>query len=127
MASRATHPKFIWRFNRLMQHVLPGGPRLVNPFWDRTRAETLDILKRAGAESLLAETRSCSRLRGRTIDHPQCGGCYQCVDRRFAVIAADLEAHDPESQYELDVFTHTLPNGDARTTALSYVQFAQHL
>jgi 7-cyano-7-deazaguanine synthase in queuosine biosynthesis len=127
MASRATHPKFIWRFNRLLQYVVPSGPRLVNPFWDRTRKDTLEILKAAGAEPLLAETRSCSHLRGQTRLHPQCGGCYQCVDRRFAVIAAGLEAHDPVEQYGLDIFTHTLPEGEPRTTALSYVQFAQDL
>jgi len=54
---------------------------------------------------------SCARIREMTVPQTHCGVCSQCVDRRFAVLAARLEAHDPETLYKLDLLLVALPAG----------------
>ena len=124
LASRSTHPKFLHLVNGLLALVFPAGIRVTNPFWDRTRAQALEVLEEAGCAHLLASTYSCGKQQGHQAGRPLCGGCSQCVDRRVAVLAAGLEDHDPVSRYELDLFTGALREGEARTVALDYVRFA---
>lgn len=127
LASRSTHPKFIGLFNDFVGAVLPGSPQIVNPLWTRTRAEVLEILKSAGMSELLQETISCTQARGRPAAQPHCGGCFQCIDRRFGSMAAGLQEHDLAERYGLDIFCQSLPEGGPRTLALSYIQFAREL
>jgi hypothetical protein len=129
LTSRGTHPTFLRLMNKFAALVFPGGPPVTNPLADRTRAEALRVLPANNCAELLPETRTCGRLRGpdRTNERPHCGGCSQCVDRRFATIAAGLEAHDPVASYGLDIFQAGLPEGEPRTIAVSYVQYAQRV
>ncbi len=124
--SRATHPAFLRLLNRLLDLVFPDGVRIENPLEERTRAEALRILANHGCADLLPETRSCAKSR-RPEKHPHCGVCSQCVDRRFATVAAGLEEHDPAGRYEVKLFTDRLPLGEAKTFATSYVGFAQRV
>jgi hypothetical protein len=125
--SRSTHWKFLSHFNELATLALRTAPKVVNPFWSRTRSEELEILKQAGMPDLVEQTNSCAHRRNLTSMRPHCGVCSQCVDRRFATLAAGLEEFDPEEAYETRVFRDALADGDARTTALSYVRFARRL
>ena len=127
LASRSTHPKFIHQMNCLLEKVLPGGPVIANTLWDKTRPEGLALLKGAGLEELLQESNSCSNTRGLPNVGPHCGVCLQCVDRRFATIAAGLQDHDLKERYKTDVFRHDLPEGKARDTAVSYLRFARRV
>jgi len=127
LASRSTHPRFIRLMNELVCDALPSAPRLSNPLEYRTRAEALAILRETRTASLLAETNSCSRARGRPSAIPHCGYCSQCVDRRFGSLAAGLEEHDSGERYGLDIVTQSLPEGEARTIAESYIRFARDL
>jgi hypothetical protein len=126
LASRGTHPTFLRLMDRLAKHIFPTtSVKLSNPLESRTRAEALRVLTRRGVPELVGLTRSCGKHRGRPKERPHCGGCSQCVDRRIAVEAAGLSAHDPPSRYEIDLFSDALPEGEARTVALSYVEFAR--
>ena len=40
--------------------------------------------------------------------NPHCGKCSQCIDRRFAMIAAGQEHNDPDEAYKVNLF---LTNG----------------
>ncbi|MEX2247973.1 MAG: hypothetical protein WEC75_14975 [Dehalococcoidia bacterium] len=124
LASRATHPKFISRFNRLIAHVISPDIVATNPLQYRTRAESLAVLRGHGLSDLLQETISCSRWRGLPKATPHCGECSQCIDRRFASLAAEVEEHDLGERYRTDVFLHSL-EGQGLTTAISYVRFAR--
>jgi hypothetical protein len=126
-ATRSTHPQFIRLFNRLLELVLPDGPRVSNPLWDQTRPDTLSVLKQQGLEKLIPLTNSCAHQRGRTKSQPFCGVCSQCIDRRYGLTAAGLERHDPSERYEVDVFTHPLPEGTKRAMAYSYYAFAKDI
>jgi 7-cyano-7-deazaguanine synthase in queuosine biosynthesis len=125
LASRSTHPKFLRLFNRLVDGAFLNTVQVRNPLADVTRAEALGVLEPNGCAELLAGTHSCGNHRGRTNAVPHCGGCSQCVDRRFSSVAAGLEAYDPAGRYGLDVFVDPLPEGEPRTIAESYVRFAR--
>ena len=127
LASRSTHPKFINQMNFLLEKVLPGRPVIANTLWDQTRSEGLALLKATGLEELLQESNSCCNTRGLPNVGPHCGVCLQCVDRRFATIAAGLQDHDLKERYKTDVFRHELPEGKARDTAVSYLRFARRV
>lgn len=127
MASRSTHPGFLTRFNRLLQAIFERPVRVENTLALRTRAETLEILKAHGCADLLQETISCSHPRGRSELERHCGYCSQCIDRRFGTLAAGLDEHDLAERYELDAFVDSLPEGEARTIAVSYVRLANRL
>lgn len=124
--SRATHPAFLRLLNHLLTLVFPDGVRIETPLEERTRAEALRILADHRCADLLPETRSCAKSR-RPERHPHCGVCSQCVDRRFATVAAGLEEHDPAPRYEVEVFADPLKPGEAKTFAASYVGFAQRV
>jgi 7-cyano-7-deazaguanine synthase in queuosine biosynthesis len=126
LASRSTHPKFIGLFNRLVSRVLESKPVVSNTFWNRTRADALEVLKRAQVPQLLQESNSCSRSRGLPNVTPHCGTCSQCIDRRFATITACMEEHDLPERYRTDVFRDAL-QGDGLTLAESYVRFARNV
>lgn len=123
LASRSTHPKFLRLFNELARVTLPHRPQLENPLWNRTRAEALEVLKKANVRELLQESNSCSRARGLPNATPHCGTCSQCVDRRFASMAAGLENYDLPELYRQDIFCGELA-GDALTMAASYHRHA---
>jgi 7-cyano-7-deazaguanine synthase in queuosine biosynthesis len=124
LASRSTHPKFIRLLNDFVGQLLPTGPVVHNPLWSRTRTETLDVLKTAGAADLIALTNSCARSRRLKSDQDHCGTCSQCVDRRFATVSAGLGAHDPSTRYVTDCFRGALDEDAARVTVLGYHDFA---
>ena len=126
-ASQSTHPKFLKLFNQFVGMVFPGGPTVKNPLWDRTRSEPLKVIKDTGSIPLLEETNSCSHGRYRTRIQAHCGVCSQCIDRRFATLAAGLSEYDPPEGYRKDIFRQALGQGNDRTMALSYVRFAQDL
>jgi 7-cyano-7-deazaguanine synthase in queuosine biosynthesis len=125
--SRSTHPKFLTLFNQFVARVLTTPLEVSNPLWDRTRAETLKILRTHECPELLGATLSCGHRRNRPKHKPQCGYCSQCVDRRFGAIAAELEDYDPAERYEIDIFPDALQEGEPRTVAASYLQFAYDL
>lgn len=128
LASRGTHLtllRLLTDLNRLMAE--PGEPvvQVENPLAYRTRAEALRILSRFEIANLLSLTHTCGKHRNRSRHQPHCGFCSQCVDRRFATLAAGLAAFDPADTYGVNVFTDDLPIGEARKIAVSYVRFAR--
>jgi 7-cyano-7-deazaguanine synthase in queuosine biosynthesis len=122
LASRSTHPKFLASFNALAKEVLQYEPQLSNPLWARTKAECLAVLQRHQVPELLQATNSCSHRRGLSNDRPHCGVCSQCVDRRFASLAAGMDAFDSPDRYKKDIFRDAL-DGKALTMAESYLRF----
>jgi len=56
--------------------------------------------------------------------HPHCGACSQCIDRRFAVLAAKLETYDPGEAYALDLVSGDRKTEDERQSLLDYIAAA---
>jgi hypothetical protein len=56
--------------------------------------------------------------------YPHCGKCSQCIDRRFAVLAASQEGEDPGEAYSVDLLLGKREAGPDREMALSFVRSA---
>ena len=67
---------------------------------------------------------SCTHAWESTKAHSHCGGCSQCIDRRFAILASNYAAHDPAENYKIDLLTGPRKPGEERTMLESYVKTA---
>jgi hypothetical protein len=123
-ASRTAHPQTLNALGRLFT-LLAGRPFAVeNPFQWRTKAEVLELLARADGQELIAHTTSCGRTWEATTGQPHCGVCSQCLDRRFAVLAAGLGRWDPAAGYRVDLLTGERAPGPPRTMLAVYLDLA---
>ncbi len=105
-ASRTTHPRTLRGFERLFTALFGKSFGVENPFLWETKATVLQGVRAAGYGGLCAATCSCGHTIGQTVQHPHCGRCSQCVDRRLTALAAGLsDAEDPASGYACDVLT----------------------
>jgi hypothetical protein len=59
--------------------------------------------------------------------HSHCGECSQCIDRRFAILAAGQEHEDPAEAYKTDLFLGERGPGPDRELALAYVRTALNI
>jgi hypothetical protein len=111
-ATRTTHPRVIAGFTQLLRLVADGPFEVETPFVWKTKAEVVQLIAQAGCQDMIADSVSCTHTWELSTTHPHCGMCSQCLDRRFAVIAANVEAHDPLAGYLVDVFTQCRTKDD---------------
>lgn len=123
-ATRTTHPKVIRGFERLFSNLLGRQIPIETPYLWSTRKEVIERLLSTGLGDLLAKSVSCVHPMSWTTEVRHCGTCSQCIDRRFAVLAAGVEEHDVRDGYRIDLLT-----GDRRyeelDPAIAYVRFAR--
>lgn len=126
-ASRTTHPRVLDGFGRLFTAVLGVDFRVENPFlWD-TKADVVGRIAAARCAHLIGLSTSCGHTWARTARHPHCGVCSQCLDRRFAVLAAAQEGNDPGCGYAVDLLTGPRRPGEPRTMLAAYLDLANTL
>jgi hypothetical protein len=120
-ASRTTHPLFLQMASVLCEAVLGRNFVLDNPYFLKTKVDVLLAIAEAGGSGLIPLTCSCAHtgfFQSKSQRH--CGGCSQCIDRRFAVLAAGLSAFDPATDYLSDVFTGPRSDGYEKNMAVDY-------
>jgi hypothetical protein len=127
LATRTTHPQALAGFRAVLSNLLGRPFGVANPFMWLTKAEVVERIANYGFADQIRHTRSCTRVRGMTIQHPHCGLCSQCLDRRFAILAVGLAHEDPEEAYGVELFTGERPAGADREMALAYVQAATEI
>ena len=127
MATRTTHPLFLRRLADLLSKVADRPFDVDNPYAWLTKTEVLERLKSLGRADLIDKTISCSSVRPQTREQPLCGCCSQCLDRRFAALAADLAAFDPGDRYKVDLFVGVRGGQDDRTMAHDWTRTARDL
>ena len=126
-ATRTTHPQTLAGFSKLFT-AIAGKPFAVeNPFQWRTKTEIVRQIVDAGCPDLIGLSTSCAHTWERTNAHTHCGRCSQCIDRRFAVLAAGAARHDPDDAYAVDLLTGERPPDQVRVFALAYVGLARRL
>jgi hypothetical protein len=123
-ASRTTHPRSLAGFAALLTAVAGRPFAVENPFLWHTKADVLRGIAAAGCPELVRLSTSCGHTWERTNRHTHCGRCSQCIDRRFAVLAAGLADHDPAGCYAADLFTSPRPEGEARAMLVGYAETA---
>lgn len=130
-ATRTTHPRVLHGFQTLLSLVSGGVFQVENPLIWKTKREVIDLIAKAGCEEMIAPSSSCSHTWEMTKEHSHCGTCSQCIDRRFAVIAAGVEQHDPLEHYKVDVFTQSRPKRrdvhEDKTMFASYLERANQV
>lgn len=122
-ASRTTHPKTL----KLLEafYSLVGGTKrpIIHPFLYNTKTDIFNKIKEAGKISYINSTISCTKTFLKFQNNTQashCGGCSQCVDRRFAAFAAGLEEYD--AIYDVDISKDKITDAEQRTHAFDYVR-----
>lgn len=123
-ATRTTHPRTLALFSNLFSRVAPQPVRVDNPSFWKTKTEVMETIRRLGGADLIGISASCADTHNRTKQHPHCGRCSQCIDRRFAALASGLERYDPAEAYALDLMHDERNDARDREIALSYVRNA---
>lgn len=126
-ATRTTHPRVLADMSTLFS-LVQGEPFVVeNPFFWETKGEVIKRIVAAGCGEMIAHSISCAHTWERTKEHTHCGGCSQCIDRRFGILAADADAFDPSGHYKANVFTESRPIDEDRILIASYIERARKL
>lgn len=123
-ATRTTHPQTLSLMTDFFQTVLETPFRIDNPYFYRTKTDVVATIDRLGLADQIVETNSCADTRNRTEQYPHCGRCSQCIDRRFAIMAASLENYDPDDAYAVPLMSGPRSDVRDREIALSYVRNA---
>lgn len=110
-ATRTTHPKVIAGFKKLLMLVSGHDFQVENPFLWKTKTDVVRDIIKADCAGLIQHSVSCAHTwQMKTTVHSHCGTCSQCIDRRFAIIAAGAENYDPLEPYAVDIFTQGREN-----------------
>ena len=124
-ATRTTHPKVIRGFEEFFSALVERDLRIRTPFQWLTKTEVVRKIGDHGFAELLATTNSCTRTRARMNAKPHCGACSQCIDRRFAILAAGLQDFEPADRYDLDLLLGDRSLDPSLRLAVAYVKFFQ--
>lgn len=124
-ATRTTHPQTLARFTDFFSRAFVGGMRIDNPFFWRTKTDVVRTVARLGMAPQITHTRSCADVHNQTKQHVHCGRCSQCIDRRFAILAAGQERADPAEAYKVDLVTGERSDVRDREIGLSYMRNAE--
>lgn len=122
-ATRTTHPKVLRGLEVLFSTLLDRQIEIRTPLQWLTKKEVTQKIADAGMADMLASTVSCTRTRDMTVQQKHCGLCSQCIDRRFAVLAAGLGEQEPSQNYKRDLLLGDRGADDGLRMALSYVAF----
>lgn len=126
-ASRTTHPKPLAGMSSLLSRLFPDGFGIENRFFWKTKTQILKEIREAGYSELCASTVSCAHTWEMTNEHPHCGKCSQCLERRLVALAAAYgETEDPSSLYKFNVFEGPLEGRD-RILFESYVEVVNRI
>ena len=126
-ATRTTHPQALAGFRRILSAVLDQAFDISNPYAWITKTEVIERIVQGGCADLIKDTRSCTRVHAMTKLHPHCGQCSQCIDRRFAVLAAGQEHEDPADAYKVDLLLDGRGPGPDREMSLAYIRSASKI
>lgn len=126
-ATRTTHPRVLRAFQSLLTSVAGRPFAVENKFLWRTKTEVVRLIGDAGCGETIRFATSCTHTWEMTKQHSHCGTCSQCIDRRFATLAATQDANDPEESYKVDLLTGEREDGDHRTMLAAYVETANEI
>lgn len=126
-ATRTTHPRVLHGFAEILRLATGATFVVENPYLWRTKADVIRSIVVADCQEMIKYSTSCTHTWEMTNMHPHCGSCSQCIDRRFAVLAAEAERWDPEDGYKTKLLTDARPADETRTMLASYVENASQV
>ena len=123
-ATRTTHPLVLDHFREFFSAAVGKSIDVDNPFIWKTKKDVVRSIVDRGCGDLIRHTVSCTRVYSITKLHTHCGCCSQCIDRRFAVLAANAAEHDPVEMYKVELLADPRDDANDQTMAESYVRTA---
>nr|WP_259374437.1 7-cyano-7-deazaguanine synthase [Calidifontimicrobium sp. SYSU G02091] len=126
-ATRTTHPKVMKGFQDIITMVAEAPFTVENPYIWKTKAEVVEQIVKLGCADLIKHSMTCTHTWEMTNQHTHCGLCSQCIDRRFALIAAKADQYDPIEHYKTDVFTQSRNKDDDKIMSASYLERANQV
>lgn len=124
-ATRTTHPKVLRGFERFFTELLDRTIEIKSPLQWFTKKEVVAKIDQCGFSHLLSTSASCTRPHKWKRGQRHCGVCSQCIDRRFAVLAAGLEKHEAPENYMVDLLTGAREKDADLRMAVAYVNCFQ--
>tara|TARA_R100000322_G_scaffold135285_1_gene91140 strand:+ start:20467 stop:22341 length:1875 start_codon:yes stop_codon:yes gene_type:complete len=124
MATRTTHPLSLKKLNDLLELLGPGQTRIENRYEWLTKTDVVRRIEQNGGTEKIARAVSCTSVREQDTLRTHCGACSQCLDRRFAILAAGLEKYDPAECYATDVLFGERERDRSVTLALEWTRHA---
>jgi 7-cyano-7-deazaguanine synthase in queuosine biosynthesis len=124
-ASRTTHPKAMALTQAFLSEVLGEPFTIGTPFIWKTKTDVVQLLAERGGTDLITSSVSCSKTFQKLGQASHCGGCSQCIDRRFAAYATSLHGIDNSGIYARDFLAEPIEDLTTRTTLIDYVRQAK--
>ena len=124
-ASRTTHPKAIHLLNEFFSLLSEDATQIHLPFLWKTKTDIMALLKESAHTELIPSSVSCSKTFQNLGTATHCGGCSQCVDRRFAAYGSKTDDIDHLGIYANDIIAASIPDREVRTTVVDYVRQAK--
>ncbi len=127
-SSRTTHPKTLKLLEGFYNKVDNKDRKIVHPFLYNTKTDIFQKIKSYGKSEYINSTISCTKtfqkFQNRT-NASHCGGCSQCIDRRFAAFASCLEEYD--AIYDIDISNDEINSEESRTHLYDYINLVSRL
>jgi hypothetical protein len=124
-SSRTTHPRTIDLIESFFSEVEESRVRANTPFLWKTKTDVFKTLAGFGRDDLITSSVSCSKTFQNLGQATHCGGCSQCVDRRFGAYGAELDDVDESGIYALNFIEHKI-DGEVKTVLIDYVRAAHY-
>lgn len=123
-ASRTTHPKTLSLVKEFLSEVHQSEVRIEAPFLGKTKTDVFAILRKYERHHLIPSTVSCNHTYKHLGSATHCGECFQCIDRRLAAYASQLEQVDEAGIYGFDFITSSA-RAETKTTLVDYIRQAR--
>ena len=124
-ASRTTHPRTIYHLKHLFSLLGEREMHIQLPFLWMTKTDVLALLRDGPHPELIPSSVSCSKTFQNLGLATHCGGCSQCVDRRFAAYASKTDDIDDSGIYANDIISIAISDREVKTTVVDYVRQAK--
>lgn len=123
-SSRTTHPQTLSKLEELFTLIAEEDFDIYNPYLFKTKTDVVEVIKNYDKLDFLDNTVSCSATRNKKRNTTHCGECSQCIDRRFAVYAAEVENEDENGIYNFDFLRDDLLENDIKKRLTDYIRLA---
>ncbi|AQX72742.1 hypothetical protein [Dehalococcoides mccartyi] len=122
--SRTTHPRTLSLLQDFFSLVHGSKVQVATPFLFKTKSDIFRELSAHKRENLIPSAVSCSKTFLNRKQASHCGGCFQCIDRRFASYATGLEKTDESGIYNHEMITEP-NNAEEKTCLVDYIRQAR--
>lgn len=126
-SSRTTHPQTLSLMEELFSIIAERKFNITNEFIFKTKTDIVNIVKEYDGIGLLNSTVSCSASRIKSTKFSHCGKCFQCIDRKFAVYAAEAEKYDETGIYEFKFLKHSLDDNETIKLLNEYIRNVKNI